>query len=139
MIGWEIEFEIPIFRTRIELKVVENVKTFVKSEYNDDIIEHDAILYNDNSGNLILILDRVKGVKENTLVHESFHITCAIMRYIGSKLSMNSEENYAYTIDYVYKLLRMKTIKLKQQENGSTDKSEEIQSSVPRSTKIQGG
>lgn len=72
---------------------------------------------------LVVIFNSEK-LFEGYIVHESFHITAYIMRYIGCTLTEESEETYAYLIEWVYKSLRKLIIKFKQ--NGYTDKSEEV-------------
>jgi hypothetical protein len=66
-------------------------------------------------------------IKENYIVHEAFHITSAIMRYINCKLSLSSEESWAYLLDYIYKAIRIHLIKLKQNFiDGNTNSAETI-------------
>ena len=40
-----------------------------------------------------------------TIVHESFHLACNILEYRGIPLSQDSEEAYAYLIEYIFKEL----------------------------------
>ncbi|RTK92544.1 MAG: hypothetical protein EKK61_03860 [Rickettsiales bacterium] len=108
-------FKIPIYNFKIKLVINNNNNKYLKTlDYHNCNEIASVIDYTDFNYNFdILSSFQIDKIKENTIAHEVFHITCIIMRYIGCKLSNNSEEAYAYLIDYLYKVIRLKLIKLK--------------------------
>ena len=62
----------------------------------------------------------------DTLVHEMFHVTVALMNSIGASLSMESEETYAYLIGFLTKRV-LEEFSISFCENGSEPVSEQTQ------------
>lgn len=65
------------------------------------ITENDEALfvYEKNSNEIYL---RFREIEYPSIVaHEALHATIYIMRYIGTRLSRSSEENYAYLLQYI--------------------------------------
>lgn len=116
---------IPIYEIHIKITYTSNIYKYVlknnysnfskkeKKTYNntgactfDFLIENkfdysfDAI-FNKNNSN------------EETIVHETFHITKSILENKGCTLSNTSEEAWAYLISYIYKRIRIVLIDLK--------------------------
>lgn len=75
--------------------------------------------YYDRSYDYDIVFNSNIKIDIQTLAHETFHLTRYIMTYIGSELSDESEENWAYLHGYLAEELK-NTIKYLRQ-NGDTD------------------
>lgn len=118
----EETFKIPIYGYKVLLAIVEDIDEYcedLKLEIKSDKCKA-IIIAIENKFILVFQKDRLH---ENLIVHESFHLTAQVMRLIGCSLTDESEEAYAYLQEWIYKTVRFKTIKFKQ--NGNTDTSEE--------------
>lgn len=135
---WEINFTIPIYNFKIKLVLCENVKDYILDnnlfEESDqckaivlDFDNDDTVEYN------CMVIFSCLEVKGDLITHEAFHILCLIMRSRGFTLSESSEETCAYLIGYLYKILTLNLIKLKQLKNGGTGTREEATTPVIRS------
>lgn len=56
---------------------------------------------------------RTDRMTEDSLVHETFHITARIMRYIGTPLIEETEEPYAYLQDDMFKMMKNRLLRMK--------------------------
>ena len=102
----------------IENKVYESCSNGYKVliiDYTESDLEYDC-----------LAVFSKEGIKGNIIAHEAFHIAALCLRTRGVSLSDSSEEAYAYLIDYLFKVLTLNLIKLKQEKNGNTDTSKEV-------------
>jgi hypothetical protein len=53
-------------------------------------------------GYSIVRYNHIKDIQDlNIIAHESFHVTCCIMRYVDIPLSEDSEEAFAYLLGYI--------------------------------------
>lgn len=121
---------IPIYNYKINLVLCDSINDYLqlknllnkKEDYSTSV----ALLYDTEFIEVkynSLLLFTHKGNKENTIVHETFHLLCLIAENKGFTLSDDSEECYAYLQDYLYKIIRINLIKLKKIKNGNSDTS----------------
>lgn len=101
--------KVPIYNTKIKIVICEDLDKYCKENAIDERgVNHEAVVYDfvnyDRDFHFIVLFR--PNVKSNTIVHECFHLTCGIMRYIGCKLSNNSEESFAYLNEYLYKVIQ---------------------------------
>lgn len=122
----KFEFTVPIYK--YEILYTENVTDEEFSEIMQeycDISEkrleeegflnlHDAKTISDESTGWSVI--RMSKFSVPTLVHEVFHVVASLARCKGFELSAESEENFAYILDYL-----VKTIMDMRGENNESD------------------
>lgn len=61
----------------------------------------------------------INHLQENIIVHEVFHLVAQILRALDTPLVDETEEVYAYLIEYLYKVIRHKSIEAKGVFNGN--------------------
>jgi hypothetical protein len=75
----------------------------------DDPFDHtDAggvYYYETNTGIIHVLFTTFSDLQDVLLVHENFHLTCAILRRRGINLSQQTEESYAYLNEHLYSVL----------------------------------
>lgn len=127
----DVTFKIPIYNFKVKLVLTNDIADYtskLNSRYQCpsykavvfDFDEDDTVNYNS------LVIFTEEAIKNHTISHEAFHIACLTMRSRGIIFSLDSEEAYAYLIDYLVRVLTLNLIKLKQIKNGNTNKSEEV-------------
>lgn len=111
--------KIPIYNTKIKIVITDDIDKYAKENEIDDrgLKNYQAIVYNfcdfDREFDLIVLFNEPK---HGDIVHEVFHLTCALMRHIGCPLTNESEEAYAYLNEYIDKAIRQVIIKHKKVE-----------------------
>lgn len=119
----EERFKIPIYGHNVSLIITTDIDKFCQEEgLNCNTDECKAIVICIESR--IIVIFNSERLHENLIVHESFHITTQVMRLIGCTLTEESEEAYAYLLEWLYKTIRLRIIKFK--EHGYTNTSKEI-------------
>lgn len=132
-----ITIKIPIYGDLIKITLTSNIAEYCKENYLEDQKStlqgcvYDLTSYEHDIDYEVIFQD--ERANERNLVHETFHIVARIMRGLSVQLDENSEEIYAYLLDYLYNRIRTETIKLKITRNGDNDTSEKIQSPASRS------
>lgn len=134
----ELIIKIPIYNFKFKLVLVEEVREYIiENKVYDYCSEWYKVLVIDYTESELdydcLVVFSLEGIKGNILSHEAFHIACLTLKTRGVKLSDESEEAYAYLVDYLYKVLLTNLIKLKQERYGDTNSREEVTAPVIRS------
>lgn len=113
--------KIPIYNFNIRIVCTDDLKEFcLKYLPNEEFSFLDFAFVMDYTKNEeefkedYLIVFDINNLKENIIVHEVFHITNRLLRVVGIPLDDSSEEVYAYLLDYLYNIVRLKTIKIKE-------------------------
>lgn len=141
----EIEVLIPIYKVKIRIILCDNVQQYFIDTFNLECSPCRAKLLDyleedDKNYDFILLLNK-NDLCEEVLNHEAFHITYRTLRNAGITLSNDSEEAFAYLNDYIYILLRKRTIKWKSEQNfinnGNTNSSEEIRKTTIGTTTME--
>jgi hypothetical protein len=113
----DITFKVPIYKTQVRIVVCDDIAKFAKeNEIDDNLGIYYAIVYefyNYPKVPFDIVLLLPTDFQDGTLVHEVFHITCAILRNVGVSFSNDSEEAYAYLNEYLYKVIKNYIIKNK--------------------------
>ena len=123
--------KIPIYNFKFKLVLVDNVRDYILENKIYDICSDGykvlvIDLTESNNGYDCLVVFSEEAIKGNIIAHEAFHIAALALKTRGVQLCNESEEAYAYLIDYLYKVLALQLLKLKQEKNGNTDTSKEI-------------
>lgn len=134
----ELILKIPIYNFRFKLVLVDNVKDYILQnkiyDYCSAWYKVLVIDFSESDFNYdCLVVFSEEGIRNSIVAHEAFHIAVLTLKTRGVKLSDDSEEAYAYLIDYLVKILEVNLIKLKQIKNGDNSTSEQIQSPTIRS------
>lgn len=127
VIVWEDDFKIPIYKQYIKLIITNNIPLWIEEAGitpTEDPRRSGAIILNcldipSIPVDFIILFD-IDCLYEGKVAHESLHLTAQIMREIGMPLTIDSEEAYAYLIEYISNVIRKKLIKYKQ-SNGYTN------------------
>jgi hypothetical protein len=83
----------------IQIYLDQNNCTNYKDIFNLSDNDEAIFAYEKNSNEIYL---RFREIEYPSIVaHEAFHVTAHIMRYVGIRLSRNSEEAYAYLLQYI--------------------------------------
>jgi hypothetical protein len=122
-------FRIPIYNIPIKLILVDDIDAYYKS-FETQGIE----IKNSNDAHRVasVVIDLteysvghafefcvLKGMEDDggNLVHETFHLTCSVMKYIGDKLRDYNEESYAYLQQYLYNKIKLIVKDLRNKED----------------------
>lgn len=114
------QFKVQPYGYWVEVVLTDNAKVYCKEEMYEDLIRCPcALLYDfrqheDYPVDFRIVM-RTDHLTKDTLVHETFHLTARIMRYIGTPLVEDTEEPYAYLQDYLFKVINSIIFKLKEQ------------------------
>lgn len=92
-------------RRKNKLKPIQS--DFFKQDSNNDAVLFD--ITDHLPGHFVMVFYHLP--PPSTIAHEAFHCTAQHFRYIGQPLDENSEESYAYMIDWLTSTI-MKTLKL---------------------------
>lgn len=133
----EEEIKIPIYGISILLVITQETKKYIiEAGIDEEPDTCDAHVYNtmirdDIPYDFVTVL-KPNRLKENIIAHEAFHLTAQIMRALDTPLIDETEETYAYLLDYIYKIVRHRTVlyktknqQLNEEENGDTSSRKE--------------
>lgn len=100
-----VNLEIPIYKTVLNVLVADSVKQAMKwmrvyDEYPKEFDDSNACFHISKKGHWILAFRQDK-LTPGTIAHECFHAVCGIMRSKGVYFCEESEEAYAYLLDYL--------------------------------------
>lgn len=124
-----LKFKDPIYRNTIYFIFDEpnsKIAGFVKKKADHDVKlnfeNYCAYLVAATINTFLLIVQDTKNDFNQTLLHECFHLTAQVMRACGVELTRESEEAYAYYMEWVFNecLTRRNKFIEKQQQVGAT-------------------
>lgn len=109
--------EIPIYETKVKITLVDSMYnyfklknyTYQKHWKKEEIEGIRALVANTNDYKVKYNYDVIFHINSfglDALAHEVFHLTKYIMEYIGTTLSDDSEEAWAYLTGYLFETIR---------------------------------
>lgn len=93
------------------------VKKYFKEYCEGEDLNDDGWTFTDKNGQTYVIFD-ILSCDEGTLLHESVHAASGTLRYRGIELSDETEETYAYTIEFLFKSFQKRYQRVKDKING---------------------
>ena len=97
-------FKIPIYNIKVKMVICKSIGDYCERNFDRDVGEPRAILFNflkcKKDYDFLLLLHE-DDLGEEIINHETFHLTYKILKFVGVKLSDNSEEAFAYLNDYI--------------------------------------
>lgn len=124
------EIRVPIYNYKIRLVLTDDIVKYCKENQEEDLLSCPLANVYDFYGKEYPVdfvsVFRIDELSEDIIVHETFHITARIMRYVGTPLVQETEEPYAYLQDTIYRTFRNKLAKMKIELNDEISKQNEL-------------
>jgi len=110
--------KVPLFPVSIQLIVTDDAEKYCRDNVLKLIdIQERACVYDVNDfpefPHAWILLMRNDSLQENVIVHETLHLIAQILRRFDTNLVDETEEVYAYLQEYLYKIIRQRTIEAK--------------------------